>query len=355
MCIAFTCLLSLVCHAQIQYDQLEGIWKFTKGEFKGGDYFDSASNTEYIAFEHDNTFKKYSARFVKKAGNITDTVYMLDSGVWKLDEKKSIISITENYYFNNGIWNSSVTEIYTDTIVSLGGRDLVLIDLESIKLTYERVYKVPEYLVSPKIKPGEKHFDATKVYSDATTLPEKNMLRLYLKNPNNQLLIGKYDYIRMQLKSKDSIGFRLCCPEEMSGYIDSVSGDSLHFKISWWKLVYFDTMNTKFYNTTEYDWFTSYKSSKSMVLHLRDINKVYHNTPMRESLHETSEVFKYITGFSALIAAPLVSINYRKGTFNSHRYFGWAGWSLVGFGTSLTVNLLTGEREYKVVLPNSNY
>jgi len=51
---------------------------------------------------------------------------------------------------------------------------------------------------------------------------------------------------------------------------------------------------------------------------------------------------------SAILVAPLVSINYRTGEFNQRRYYRWAGYSLIGFSVGLPL--------YGLINPNDgNY
>jgi hypothetical protein len=53
-----------------------------------------------------------------------------------------------------------------------------------------------------------------------------------------------------------------------------------------------------------------------------------------------------------LLAAPLVSINYKNGTFNSNRYFSWAYTSMAGIAISLPISILSKEKKYKLTLRN---
>lgn len=61
----------------------------------------------------------------------------------------------------------------------------------------------------------------------------------------------------------------------------------------------------------------------------------------------------FIAGMNALFVAPLVSINYLKGGFNSKRYFTWAGISLITMGICIPISQVFTEKGFKLTMKNS--
>lgn len=361
MCFVISCLLSLVCHSQLQYDQLEGIWKFTKGEFKWGkDVIDTNQQLEYIVFESNGNYHRYAGYFRHDSVHGNDTNYNIEKGKWKLNKKNNTILITEKYWSNYGRWERSVSFDYADSLLMVDGKNLVFLDLEKITMHYQRAYKVPAYLVSKTYTiPGEKYAATRFNHHKEYRLRRKKMppLKLYRKDSTKVVLARNGESVSLYLQRNDTCKDCPCNYDYLSGSVDSAVADTFYMDVDQRMYNYRDIFGNTYTNTIDYSWFSDADStelsspnmSRFQAIPLSKIYSVYYNSPSRTKAYGISETFMGISAFTALIVSPLVSINYRKGTFNSRRYFSWAGLSLVGFGASLTVNLLTGEREYKVV------
>lgn len=65
-----------------------------------------------------------------------------------------------------------------------------------------------------------------------------------------------------------------------------------------------------------------------MSLDPEEIIGFKYRSPRARGLSQWGGALILLGGLSTLVAAPLISINYREGSFNGQRYFRWAGYSL---------------------------
>jgi hypothetical protein len=70
-----------------------------------------------------------------------------------------------------------------------------------------------------------------------------------------------------------------------------------------------------------------------------------------EDLHNMSLLLTTLGAFSALVVAPLVSIDYGNGDFNGDRYMRVAGYSLAATGVGVAVAIGTSKRHYTIARP----
>lgn len=97
-----------------------------------------------------------------------------------------------------------------------------------------------------------------------------------------------------------------------------------------------------------------YKNIKNVPpisLPLADIGHLTYRRKGAEGRNNWGVLLASLGAFSALVAAPLASINYSEGGFNSGRYFRWAGYSLGAAGAGAALALSGKKRHFKIQGP----
>lgn len=93
---------------------------------------------------------------------------------------------------------------------------------------------------------------------------------------------------------------------------------------------------------------------KPIRLALEDVNHIRYRTPSAEKLNAVGKLLLTAGMTSALIAAPLASIDYGSGTFNGDRYFRIAGYSMAVSGIGLVAALGTRKRGFAILQPGES-
>jgi|AntRauTorckE5430_2_1112549.scaffolds.fasta_scaffold26562_2 hypothetical protein len=89
-------------------------------------------------------------------------------------------------------------------------------------------------------------------------------------------------------------------------------------------------------------------------LELKDVNQLLYRTPSAEKLNTVGKLLLTAGMASALIAAPLASIDYGSGEFNGDRYFRIAGYSMAVSGIGLVAALGTRKRDFAILQPGES-
>jgi hypothetical protein len=89
-------------------------------------------------------------------------------------------------------------------------------------------------------------------------------------------------------------------------------------------------------------------------LSLRSISTIKYSSPARTTWFGIGGGLTFFASLTTLIVAPLVSIKYSQGGFNSKRYFTWAGVGLCGLGVSIPLMILTKPKTYFITMKNKN-
>jgi len=96
------------------------------------------------------------------------------------------------------------------------------------------------------------------------------------------------------------------------------------------------------------------EKEKQINLSLLHINKIgYHNYP-NYVIVIASIVLSLPSLITTLAVAPLISINYRTGDFNSRRYYSWAGGGLIGLSTGMSLTYSYAHTKHKRITTNPN-
>lgn len=93
---------------------------------------------------------------------------------------------------------------------------------------------------------------------------------------------------------------------------------------------------------------------KPINIELKNVNYILYRTPSIEKLNAWGKLLLTAGMASALIAAPLASIDYGSGTFNGDRYFRIAGYSLTVSGICLVATLGTRKRNFTILQPGES-
>jgi hypothetical protein len=75
----------------------------------------------------------------------------------------------------------------------------------------------------------------------------------------------------------------------------------------------------------------------------KGIIEIDYTSYSRETLTSFSLSFIFLGSVTALLVAPLVSMNYKTGDFNATRYYRWAAIGLCTVGICIPITVLSGE------------
>lgn len=178
---------------------------------------------------------------------------------------------------------------------------------------------------------------------------EKDTAALVITRKGKKTYLYKHAYLRFHLTPKSAKDCLPCCPEKLDGTYLKRNNDSIWMEVYDRELIYTDSNGTQYVNYMHYGTFSDKPLPVIESFSYADVRAIYYNSPVRSFLNKASAIVMGVSGASALLAAPLLSIK-KDGGFNGNRYFRVAGWSLAAFGVGLSVNLLTLEREYKVTV-----
>jgi len=87
---------------------------------------------------------------------------------------------------------------------------------------------------------------------------------------------------------------------------------------------------------------------QQMNVKVADVNALTYRKAGAEDTNNLGMFITTISAFSALIAAPLVSIKYQEGGFNGDRYLRVAGYSLAATGIGVALMIGSKKRHYSV-------
>ncbi|MFH0895554.1 MAG: hypothetical protein V2A54_14040 [Bacteroidota bacterium] len=108
------------------------------------------------------------------------------------------------------------------------------------------------------------------------------------------------------------------------------------------------------YSRTESNYFNNDDSLKNQIMTI-NINKIWqieNSSVCRDNIHITGNTIIGVSVLTTLILAPLISINYKNGTFNSDKYFTLAGAGLVGIAIGIPISALTVNKKYYLTEKN---
>jgi len=97
--------------------------------------------------------------------------------------------------------------------------------------------------------------------------------------------------------------------------------------------------------TTEYE---NLKGLKPLSVEVAGLEEVAYRGKNGLKWDGLGGLLTTLGGLSALVAAPLASINYSNGDFNQDLYYQWAGYSLAATGAGVAILLVNKKKKYTI-------
>ncbi|MCK4639678.1 MAG: hypothetical protein KAT33_09675 [Bacteroidales bacterium] len=173
---------------------------------------------------------------------------------------------------------------------------------------------------------GQEYIKFFKVSSPSITQKVKlgAFVKIILNCEKNDSL-AKYDYIR--------------------GYLTKIHNDTLVIKYNTLcKYHYYEKESRRDGQISQlYD--QKLLSKKIAVENIAEID--FHNKT-NKLIYDASGVLIFISSVTALIIAPLISINYKYQTFNEERYFNWVKVSLIGLTVSIPLSIISKPKKVQI-------
>ncbi|MFT6747219.1 MAG: hypothetical protein ACJAZ2_001567 [Glaciecola sp.] len=135
----------------------------------------------------------------------------------------------------------------------------------------------------------------------------------------------------------------------MIGEFSHTSRDSIFLDVRMYRHTKFDMLdsnNNDYYSLFEVD----YVQSGEVIQILKGYARNNICNISIDKFSNQRSILNLLTGiglFNSLIVAPLVSINYKSGVFNSTRYYNYAATSLVGSVATFSISRLLLPKKYK--------
>jgi hypothetical protein len=346
---------------------LFGSWQLTS-EYKQGDtprisgY--SYNNLSYISFYRNHVYQDkiyYKVVYYtdKKSGDtihidftgpdsiyrkrIKDTFY-IDAGRWQLDAPEKTIKIND-YHSVKSYSHFIVRHDDRDLkILSFHDSTLVLVfntELGKMYRKYKKVSALPPITDNYKSYP---RYDIYLVNSCDTTR------RIRLRDWQNcEINLGA------DMRTYES------WYDNLQGSIDSLSNKNLYFTVVAENIE--ATLKNGYRYKNEFDYMAYYDSTKPKdslmyknmhrAINLDAINYFSYQSKTRETVNLAGGALLYLSAATAILAAPLLSIDYKNGGFNSNRYFTLAGAGLGGICLSIPI-MLFGQGKYYYLTTRNN-
>lgn len=101
--------------------------------------------------------------------------------------------------------------------------------------------------------------------------------------------------------------------------------------------------------TTNISYYTEDNTGIYRTIDISEIEAITYAKPYKNTLNIIGGVFVVIGSNVALLLAPLVSIKFKDGSFNSKRYFATAGGGLGGMVLGFTMLAMSGSKTYEII------
>lgn len=307
-----------------------GSWKLTS--YKENKKTWPVTTTDIISFYSDSTYQ------TTLPGYKSDSFLIKEAGIWLIAQSKNTVLFTNRHLIPNP---ANITMIDKENkIVEITDTSLIIAGNEGNDVIYLNYIKIPDL---PQI---EDNYDPSIQKPNYMSKPLYNFYLVNSANTSKQILIKRRIAVDL---TYNAINFDTSIIKDqnirLSGYIENMSDTSVSF------VVWSESMSLELKNgvskNTETDYFFTY-NWEYRDININNIEYVTYTSPARETLNSIGLI---ITGYSVittLLVAPLVSINYREGGFNSDRYFIWAGAGLAGLTIGIPLLSLADEKSYKI-------
>lgn len=360
----FICLITHVAAqtVRINDDNLIGVWEY-KSDLAGVDSnafnYKKHSISEYT-FLPTGEFK---FRYFKINKNNLDTcLNTIVEGKWELknNELKLKYKVHEGITFFGG-HQLKMQEWSSEQIIQ-AGRDSLVVFLQSNYAEGGDWYETGETIYYKRLKSPIYVANASNEgcigeFYNLIEIP--NIDSLIVINFGNKYLVNSLDSTKIiQIPTDRNI--EIYYEEKLTdsiydsksfnglGYLDSIYEDSI--------LVNLYEVNEELWLEDNLDWISTstsiIRNPETSLLYTIDL----YNLPTLGFSTNANDVFQSISaigifsGFlTALVIAPLVSINYKTGDFRDHRYYSVAGYSLAAVAVSLPIYFLSFPKSYILI------
>jgi len=310
-------------------NSLLGSWKLTGYEMKTKSW--PVTTTDIISFYPDSVYQVIVSAY------ITDSLATREAGIWLIDQSQNKILYLNRHQIPHpanltmGDNENKIVEITDSTLVLSGyeGKDLIFMN----------------YIKIPEVTKIEDNYNPT---AELPNNMPKSFYNLYLVNAadsTKQILINN-TAVDLTLKNID---FDTSVIEyqhiHLNGNLENITDTSVSFVV-WSESINLELKNGATKNTeTEY-YFT--ENWEYRDININNIEYVTYTSPAKETLATIGTIISAYSVITTLLVAPLVSIKYREGGFNSERYFIWAGAGLAGLTIGIPLLILTDGKLYPI-------
>lgn len=360
-------LFALNIHTQtirINESELIGIWQYR---------IDITSKDSAALIYNKSTIREYSflpsGHFEYKYFRITQTNFdtcliYTTPGKWKLKNNDLTLNYNNNkseYIAYNPMEQEERSE---ETILKANQDSFVVFNPEFYDLEgYQKpLYTIYYKRLSAPIQATENGKDSCKNFYTSQPINLQPVIlqpETYTYKPNYKYLINSLDSTKV-VKIPEDRNINIYYKEELTdsiynykslnglGYIDSIYDDSLilslyQMDINLWNGDYTETL----YTTTSSDGEDTPNFLASIDLNTKP--KIGFSTNTSDALQTISAIGMATGFFTALILAPVLSIDYSSGDFRDQRYYKIAGYSLGVGAISATLSLFSGSKNYTII------
>lgn len=327
-------LMFVTAYGQLPADSaLLGSWQLTGYEIDGK--FSPYTGVHIMTLFIDGVYQIYR-QFPESIG--VDSSNNHASGDWVLQRERGHLTLTRiqriplSFQSFSGITDQKVVQL-TDSLIVLSGyegKQLVLSHYHRIEPMprIEKLHQLPEQKISER---QHSPYALYLVNCGGTRKPVKinpeQGMELILKSPKPDAAIFNFIDVTMDVSLLD------------------LHDTTLTLKLFEEKTLieYTNFSQTRIANTF-------YPVEEFRDIPLGDIQYILYSPRTRSVLHTTGGFILFISSLT-MLAAPLVSIQYKGGGFNGDRYLKWAGASLAGFAVGIPLTSLTNPKTYRL----SNY
>ncbi len=332
----FFFIFSICCFANRKVEkQLLGSWKMIKKD-SAGFVLTNTSTTQFFSFYKSGHFQINDVDIVKDS---TQKIYgqRFYYGKWEINRKNDSLSIRKSFPLMGLIEYDKNYKI-----LKLSDSVLVLsYSKRGIAYQSQFVRVVP---IAQMVSGGEINF--VKVKKKDFVLDDRKFVLVNSADTTKKVLISASERIDVTIEEPTS-------DTTIESYESSTGGEIVGITDSAIQLNIYQYKTSIFYKND---------SSKTLV---KNYNEVFIKTIEYKKISSFSYISKKqerrnvvfggistFAGLNLLFIAPLVSINYLKGGFNSKRYFTWAGISLLTMGISIPISAIGTERSFKLTRKN---
>ncbi|MDQ3111745.1 MAG: hypothetical protein M3R17_17790 [Bacteroidota bacterium] len=305
--------------------------------------YSETDGTTWLSFYPKNVFQETLLACRTNPTEIKCDTVSIRTGKWNLTKKKQLIFSDYHLTPNGGIyvggWDTMMVVTVTDT-------SLTLSSTETKPEYYLHFKKIPAQPIIPDnfptvFFPVVAPNDSTKRFDIYLVNSTDSSRKIKIESNTNDLEINL-----TETKTDTSILTRTW----YSGSIKALTDSSI--------FITYQQKNVHMYDDGKYPVSEIIMTWSGIQvpygeLSLKSISSVRYSTPVRSTWFGIGGGLTFFASLTTLVVAPLVSIDYRNGGFNSTRYLKWAVAGLCGLGISIPLMLITKPRTYLIASRNT--